>query len=229
MLLMPTAIKGYLKRIPCLRSAIRFMRGQPSRLPRERLLEKMPRRSVCAEIGVHEGDFSEEILRSVKPVRLHLIDPWEYQKGEEYKQAWYGGCASEGQLAMERRLRSVQNRFRTNTRKGQVIFHRGYSSYVVDEFSDGYFDWIYIDGNHLYEYVRQDLESYSVKTKPGGYIAGDDYGSTGWWHNGVQKAVDEFVAQRPRVLLEVIGNQFVIKLPVGGPAEEKAETEEGQE
>ena len=44
--------------------------------PRERLLAKMPQRSICAEIGVHEGDFSQDILCSVKPVKLHLIDPW---------------------------------------------------------------------------------------------------------------------------------------------------------
>jgi hypothetical protein len=205
-------MKAYLKRIPYLRSAVRFMRGQPTRAPRENLLAKMPRKSVCAEIGVHEGDFSEEILRSVKPVRLHLIDPWEYQETAAYKDAWYGGRASEGQLTMDRRFRSVQRRFSKNIGAGQLVLHRGYSRHVAAEFSDGYFDWIYIDGNHLFEYVKRDLESYYAKIKPGGYIAGDDYGSTGWWDNGVQKAVDDFVGQRPRLLLNVIGNQFIIKL-----------------
>ena len=42
-----------------------------------------------------------------------------------------------------------------------------------------YFDWIYIDGNHTYEYVKQDLEGYRPKVKPGGYMAGDDYGTKG--------------------------------------------------
>jgi Methyltransferase domain len=200
-----------LKRIPGLRKAVRLIRGRPTQLPpRERLLAKMPRRSICAEIGVHKGDFSEDILSSIKPVRLHLIDPWEFVKGPEYKEAWYGGKTSEGQATMDERFQSVKRRFRKEISVGQVVLHRGCSSKVADEFIDGYFDWIYIDGNHLYEYVKQDLELYYPKVKGGGYLAGDDYGVKGWWSNGVQEAADDFVRQRPGLPLEVIGNQFII-------------------
>jgi hypothetical protein len=171
----------------------------------------MPQRSICAEIGVHEGDFSKEILCSVKPVKLHLIDPWEYLKGEEYQEAWYGGKASDGQATMDRRFLSVRDRFSKEIDKWQVVIHRRYSAEVASEFSDGYFDWIYIDGNHLYEYVKQDLELYYSKIKVGGYITGDDYGCDGWWGNGVQKAVDEFVRRRDGLSLEVIGNQFIVR------------------
>jgi len=41
-------------------------------------------------------------------------------------------------------------------------------------------------------------------------MAGDDYGSEGWWENGVQKAVDEFISQRQDLTLEVKGDQFII-------------------
>jgi hypothetical protein len=203
-------MKTFLKRVPGLRKVMRFIRGRPTQLPpRERLLAKMPRRSICAEIGVHEGDFSEDILSAIKPVRLHLIDPWEFAKGSEYREAWYGGKASEGQTTMEDRFNSVKCRFRKKISVGQVVLHRGYSSNVAHEFGDGYFDWIYIDGNHLYEHVKQDLELYYPKIKAGGYLAGDDYGVKGWWSNGVQEAVDEFVNQNS-LLLVVIGNQFII-------------------
>jgi Methyltransferase domain len=205
--------KTYLKRVPGLRKVVRFMRRRPAQLPpRERLLAKMPRNSICAEIGVHEGDFAEEILRSQKPVMLHLIDPWRYEDRREYNEAWYGGKASGGQAVMDNRFRLVKRRFSKRIRRKQVAVHRGYSSDIVNEFSDDYFDWIYIDGNHLYEYVKQDLELYYPKVKPGGYITGDDYGVEGWWSNGVQKAVDEFVGQlSSRLRLELIGTQFIIR------------------
>jgi Methyltransferase domain len=204
-------MKVFLKRVPGLRKVVRLIRGRPTQLPpRERLLAKMPRRSICAEIGVHEGNFSEDILSSVKPVRLHLIDPWEFSKGPEYKEAWYGGKASEGQATMDDRVQSVKRRFRKQISAGQVVLHRGYSSNVADDFSDGYFDWIYIDGNHLYQYVKQDLELFYPKVKAGGCLTGDDYGVKGWWSNGVQEAVDEFVGREPGLLLVVIGNQYII-------------------
>ncbi|MDJ0634304.1 MAG: hypothetical protein QNJ34_14035 [Xenococcaceae cyanobacterium MO_188.B29] len=44
-------------------------------IQRQFLLERLPKNSVGAEIGVHLGDFSEKILEIVKPNKLHLIDP----------------------------------------------------------------------------------------------------------------------------------------------------------
>lgn len=178
---------------------------------RDYLLHKMPDASVCAEIGVHEGDFSRQILDSVKPYRLHLIDPWEH--AEEYPNALFGGQAPSGQASLDERYEQVRDRFAGEIEAGQIEIHRDYSSSAAEAFKDSYFDWVYIDGNHLYEFVKQDLELYCPKVKPGGYIAGDDYGGRGWWDNGVQKAVDEFVEQRPELALEVINKQFIIRLP----------------
>jgi hypothetical protein len=171
----------------------------------------LPKRSVGAEIGVHEGDFSDEILRVVIPVELHLIDPWEHREERTYRDAWYGGGASAGQATMDRRFGAVADRFAEEIDAGRVVLHRGSSGDVVGDFPDSYFDWVYIDGNHLYEHVKLDLETYYPKVKRGGYVAGDDYGLRGWWDNGVQQAVDEFVGQRPRLSLEIIGSQFIIK------------------
>jgi hypothetical protein len=51
------------------------------------LLGLLPRGSVGAEIGVWRGDFSAWILRTVRPARLHLIDPWAFRSGGEYREA----------------------------------------------------------------------------------------------------------------------------------------------
>ena len=45
-------------------------------------------------------------------------------------------------------------------------------------------DWIYVDGNHLYEFVRADLELSLRKARRGGFITGDDYQDGGWWAVG---------------------------------------------
>lgn len=58
--------------------------------PRDFLLEMLPENSIGMEIGVHLGDFSQEILEKVKPKELHLVDPWKYEKSDAYNKALYG-------------------------------------------------------------------------------------------------------------------------------------------
>ncbi len=171
----------------------------------------MPKRSVCAEIGVDEGAFSEQILRTVEPRRLHLVDPWRHEQGDLYRESRYGGLGPTGQADMDERYEKVRERFDEEVRNGQVCIHRALSSSIYENFEDHYFDWVYVDGNHLYEFVKQDLELCYPKVKLGGYITGDDYGARGWWENGVQRAVDEFVRRRPGLTLRVNGTQFVIE------------------
>ena len=67
--------------------------AQSQKQQRATLLELLPRLSVGAEIGVHLGDFSAEILKIVAPARLHLVDPWKHFDTPAYKHAWYGGGA----------------------------------------------------------------------------------------------------------------------------------------
>jgi hypothetical protein len=178
---------------------------------RDRLLQSMPKQSVCAEIGVHLGDFSEKILRVVEPKKLHLIDPWKYETETTYKTSLYGGHKGGDQQNMDRRYEQVVARFRTQLDQGRVVFHRAYSSDAAPDFADGELDWVYIDGNHLYEFVKKDLELYGPKVKPGGFITGDDYDYSGWWQGGVKRAVDELVASGAVKLVDILDGQFVVQ------------------
>lgn len=55
-------------------------------------------------------------------------------------------------------------------------------------FTDNYFDYVYIDGEHSYDAVTRDLTNYFPKVKVGGYLIGDDYG----WE-GIAPAVQAFL------------------------------------
>ena len=152
----------------------------------------MPPHAVCAEIGVFRGTFSARILRSAQPKALHLIDPWKFHTATTYRRSWYGGTRGKDQTNMDRVHAGVLDRFREEIAAGTVHIHRCTSAESVQRFPDDFFDWVYIDGNHLYEFVKSDLESFYPKVTPGGFIAGDDYGVKGWWDGGVTRAVDEF-------------------------------------
>ena len=79
------------------------------------------------------------------------------------------------------------------------------SEEAADDFRDGFFDGVYIDARHEYEYIKHDIELWLPKVKPGGTLCGHDYitdeittmpNELGWFgqkmgHGGVKKAVDE--------------------------------------
>jgi SAM-dependent methyltransferase len=176
---------------------LRFAGRRPQREEvREFILRRMPSRGVVAEIGVDLGDFSEKILALNRPRELHLIDPWTIDGGE-YSQGLPNGTGpaadSPRKLDIVARFAFVRDRFASDIDGGGVVLHRKTSTAAAADFPDDSFDWVYIDGNHSYEFVRQDLELYVRKLKPGGYIVCDDYHYAGFWHDGVTRAVDEFI------------------------------------
>jgi len=178
--------------------------------PRDCILSRIPKGSVCAEIGVYKGDFSERILAR-RPKKLHLIDPWKFEPDPEYKSSWYGGSVGESQVKMDAIYESVKDRFRSAIKSGKVEVHRSDSAACSSQFPDQYFDWVYIDGNHRYEFVKVDLEAYSTKVKRNGLIAGDDYGIPGWWQDGVTKAIDEAISSGRFEKLVLENNQFLLR------------------
>jgi hypothetical protein len=174
------------------------------------ILRLIPKHSVCAEIGVYKGDFSELILER-DPKKLHLIDPWKFESEGTYTNSWYGGFFGKSQANMDTIYTSVLDRFRAPMRSGIVEVHRNTSTDSCSQFPDNYFDWIYIDGNHLYEFVKCDLEMFWSKVKVHGLVAGDDYGNPGWWQDGVTKAVDEAIASGRFEKILIEHDQFLMK------------------
>jgi hypothetical protein len=73
--------------------------------------------------------------------------------------------------------------------------HRGFSNQVAVQFPDEYFDFVYIDSDHRYATVKEDLELYSKKLKVRRLLCGDDYGQCGCWECRVDRAVDKFLSK----------------------------------
>jgi len=74
----------------------------------------------------------------------------------------------------------------------------GDSTATAAKFADHSLDFVYIDACHDYDKVKQDVEAWLPKVKPGGTIAGHDYDAS---HPGVIRAVGEiFGKDRIRVM-----------------------------
>lgn len=185
--------------------------GVEGRNIRKVLLEMLPKNGVGAEIGVHLGDFSEQILGHATPKKLFLIDPWRFFPDPEHQESWYGESGAQGQAEMDRRHARVCARFQEQIAGGRVEVKRGLSQDVLAGLPDGHLDWIYIDGDHSYEAVKRDLELSFNKVRKGGFIAGDDYQLGKWWKDGVVRAVNEFIGTRPILVKFMRNGQFLLR------------------
>lgn len=144
---------------------------------RDQLLRVLPKKGIVAEIGVAEGNFSQQILEIASPAQLHLIDAWH---SERYDSTMH---------------KLVKSRFEEEIKSGSVSIHRGMSTIVGQQFPDRFFDWVYIDTDHSYNTTREELEIYRKKVKKHGVIAGHDFTKGNfddWIPYGVVEAVFEF-------------------------------------
>jgi hypothetical protein len=172
---------------------------------RDIILGRLPFGERGAEIGAWRGDFSSRLLSVAS--ELHLIDPWVYTT--EYGNRLYGGAYARNQADMDDIYRGVCERFWDKP----VVIHRLLSSVAAGNFPDKFFGWVYIDGNHYYDFVLSDLELYYPKVQIGGLLCGDDYYWTSVELGGdmpVKRAVSGFVS-RHGLGMEVIGSQYLIK------------------
>lgn len=136
---------------------------------RKSLVASLPKGGVVAEIGVDVGTFSAIILEQCEPKKLVLVDAWR----EQSKEVYGDDPANNVQRILDGNHKYVVERF-----SGQPVeVIRGWSVDVSQQFPDGYFDWVFIDANHLQ--ARQDAEAWWPKIHSGGWLLGHDYTMAG--------------------------------------------------
>jgi len=151
-----------------------------------KLLKDKQLNGFWAEIGVASGSYSEHLIRNGLLEKLYLIDPW---KDYGDPNAERGDCYGT-QLEQDERYNSVVRRF--NAYGDRVSVLRKESLEAANDFEDGYFDFIYIDANHSYDFVKADINAWYPKLNVNGILAGHDYLVGRHGRDGVKKAVDEF-------------------------------------
>lgn len=177
---------------------------------RRAAIDLATKRGVGAEVGVHLGEFSSTILTIARPTLLYLIDPWKYFPDPAHKEAMYGG-ERDIQKDMDGRYEGVLKKFHREISSGVVKVYREFSVEAARLIGHEELDYVYIDADHSYEGVSQDLKSFFPKVKKGGLIFGDDYSLGGWWKDGVVRAFNEFVAETNSIVEFKMDGQFVVR------------------
>jgi hypothetical protein len=149
---------------------------------------------VGCEVGVHAGETAKCVLESLDKIeKYHVIDPWkiyEMYDGNLYRKPSH------------KKFKSMDEAYfnfvkTTKPYKSKIICHKMTSVEAAELIENESLDWVFIDANHEYEYVKENLKLWIPKVKSGGLISGHDYGNK--W-KGVKKAVNEVV---PKEILNI--------------------------
>jgi len=154
-----------------------------------------------AEIGVLDGKYSKWLCYKVKLHKLFLVDP--YYAYDAYS---------------ENRTKKDLNNFEKDAKKRllndkncNVEFIKKFSMEAVKDIEDESLDFVFIDANHDYEWVKEDIYEWSKKVKKGGIVSGHDYSR--YHFKGVVRAVDEYIEKNNISPLFLIGHKvwFYVK------------------
>jgi len=160
---------------------------------------------VSAEIGIAYGGLARHNLQNTPSIKeYHGIDPFigGYDKSDEMSSFIARANASDTWAqAMLSYLGEFGCRFK---------LHHGLSTEVAKHFPDNSIDCLFIDGDHTYQGVKDDIAYYYHKIKFGGVFMFDDYGQP---FPGVIKAVDAFTQHYNYTLVPInnMENYYVIK------------------
>jgi len=130
-----------------------------------------------AEIGVLAAEYSEVLLR--EGLELICVDAWKTYRG-------YPDYRRQTSLDKARAL-AMQ---RLAPYRGHCSVIEAFSVDAAKEIADLSLDFVYIDGNHDYQHVTEDITVWSKKVKPGGIISGHDYST---FQPDVMRATGDYV------------------------------------
>lgn len=119
---------------------------------------------VGAEIGVYKGEFSELFCKA--GLKMYGVDPWQAYEG--------AGRTSQAQARQDFLYGHAQRALAPY----DCTLIRKSSMEGLQFFEDESLDFVYIDGDHRFRYVAEDIFEWSKKVRPGGIVSGHDYFDT---------------------------------------------------
>jgi len=145
------------------------------------LCKEFPNKATMIEIGSYAGESTKLFFESGKIKKLYAVDPW---------QAGYNDTDN----ASKSDFKLVEKTFDENVKDLNIVKFKTTFSGAFKSLPKA--NVIYIDGNHDYEYVLNDIHYALRKIKRGGIICGHDYHTYG---GDVPKAVKEIFGRPDKI------------------------------
>lgn len=139
---------------------------------------------IGAEVGVCNGYYSKTLLDTIPDLKLHGIDKWS-EDVRSHK------ARHEKDEAYNKTL-DILAEF---IAKGSFHVIRKSSMEALCDIADESLDFVFIDADHTYDAVKEDINGWTPKVRKGGVVSGHDYYEFKSGKGGVIPAVNEYVAQ----------------------------------
>lgn len=147
---------------------------------RDEMLMEFDKNLIIAELGVFEGEFSKRIKEICQPKKLYLIDLFD---------GYFGSGDKDGHnhhyVQLEDEMVKIIDHFKDCP---EVEVVKNSTIDFLNTLQDNYLDMVYIDADHSYNSVLEDLRLSYKKIKPGGLICGHDYVE----HTEAKLAINQF-------------------------------------
>lgn len=129
-----------------------------------------------AEIGTERGIYAQMVLSGNPQLKLYCVDNWSAD-------TYYHENTSKAVMeALYEESKQRLSKYNCNIMKMT-------SMEAVRKFQPDSLDFVFIDGNHNFEFVMNDITNWSKIVRPGGIVYGHDY----WNNNDVCRAVESYM------------------------------------
>jgi len=165
---------------------------------------------VGAEIGVYRGFNAFEMLHNMNIKTLYLVDPYKGYMGKDGIEYPDGVSDVQGDKTKIPTMKTAKKEAHKliDRENKKVVWIEKDSVEALKEIPNN-LDFVYIDANHNYEYIKADIENYYKKVRKGGVLGGHDYNDDR--HPGVRKAVNEFLIKTGYKLVQQLQDWAIIK------------------
>jgi len=150
---------------------------------------------VGAEMGVFQGDLSYDILQYLPIKKLYLVDPYlEYSEQQEDKK-WLTLNSNPKEAEQ---IKQMAAKRLSGFKNIEWIYKLSVDA--AKDIPDNSLNFVYLDGNHEYDFIKNDIEIWTAKVKPGWLVAGHDGNLP-----SVYQALEEYIKLHPVHIYQGLG------------------------
>jgi hypothetical protein len=142
-------------------------------------LAQANRWKIGAELGLANGRTYSTLLTNCPKLVLIGVDTFKYTPND---------IGSDPYKEMDHEHNEKQADIIAEKFKGRALVYKMTTNEAAQFIGDGTLDFVFIDANHSYPFVKSDIMNWTPKVKDSGWVLGHDYAP--YW-SGVVKAVHE--------------------------------------